>query len=254
MRLNNKTYPSYFYMESNPNKLDVPFVFKDVFEFYKNNSQFDVNLCIDIFKNTKKKYFITESFSNSIHQAEGKIMELAQKQGIEEWIKEFDDDSGLLFFDGGYILYEIKNREIKIFWFNKYVLRGAAYIIKDNLYGCLTEDVDSTLYFMRGFFCSLWFIKNCEIEQKILKPKEKYREGGNKHFNESKSDLIILDCRWFTELISNIPFLVKGHFRWQPIGQGRQQRKLIWIEDFKKEGYHRKATKEIIDGEKIEKD
>lgn len=250
MRLNKNTYPSYFTMEESIKKLDRMFVYPEVLDFYKNSAikgmHFDINYSIELFNKVKNKYFITHSFSNSIHKAQNKIMQLAEKRGMIDFMKDFEDQSGIYFFDGGWLLYEINNNEFTIFWFNKSILRGSCYIIDDNLYGCLTEEKDSILHFVRGFLSTLWFVKNCDIEQKILKPKEKYRENGNRHFNESKSELIVLDCRWFTELIRDIPFLVKGHFRWQPVGEGRSQKKLIWIEDFKKEGYHRKATKELI--------
>ena len=39
------------------------------------------------------------------------------------------------------------------------------------------------------------------------------------------------------------PFGVKGHFRNQPIGENREERKLIYIDEFMKTGYHRTATK-----------
>lgn len=86
-----------------------------------------------------------------------------------------------------------------------------------------------------------YFIKNCEIEIKELKPKEKYRTKGEKHLNESKKQIRILDCTWFTTLISNIPQNVSGHFRWQACGKEFSQRKLIWIKDFVKNGFTRKA-------------
>ena len=253
MRLNQNTYPSYFTMES-ITKMDAyshvffngKFAHPDVLDFYSKNKQFDINYSIEVFNKAQNKYFITHSFSNSIHQAQSKIMEFAEKRGMIDFMKDFKDETGIYFFDGGWILYEIKDNQFTIFWFNKNILRGSCYIIDDNLYGCLTEDRDSILHFVRGFLSTLWFVRNCDIEQKIIKPKEKYRENGNKHYNESKSELIVLDCRWFTEMIRDIPFLVKGHFRWQPVGEGRSQKKLIWIEDFKKEGYHRKATKELI--------
>lgn len=39
------------------------------------------------------------------------------------------------------------------------------------------------------------------------------------------------------------PFSVSGHFRNQPIGEGRVNRKTIYIDSFMKEGYNRVATK-----------
>ena len=246
MRLNQNTYPSYFTMGS-IKRINPMFVHKGVLDFYgeEKNRHYDINYSLEIFKRAKKKYFITNSFSNSIKKAEDKIMEFAQKRGMSDFVKEFEDEVGILFFDGGWLLYETKDKQHTIFWFDKNILRGSCYIIDDSLYGHIGEDTDFILYFVRGFLSTLWFIRNCDVDQKIIQPKEKFRENGNKHYNESESDLIILDCRWFTELIRDIPFLVKGHFRWQPIGEGRNRKKLIWIEDFKKEGYHRKAAKKL---------
>jgi len=241
MRLNKNTYPSYFTMQESIKKLDVH---SDIIDFYSKNKDFDINYSIDVFNKAQKKYFITHSFSESIHKAEDKIIDFAEKRGMINFISDFKDESGIFFFDGGWILYEIKDKKHSIFWFNKNILLGSIFIINDNIYGCISKDKDIS-YFVRSFLTTLWFIRNCDVEQKIMKPKEKYRENGNKHYNESENELIILDCRWFTELIRDIPFLVKGHFRWQPVGEGRNQKKLIWIEDFKKEGYHRKATKEL---------
>jgi hypothetical protein len=79
-----------------------------------------------------------------------------------------------------------------------------------------------------------------------MKPNEKHKENGNKHYNESKSDIIVLDCKWFTDLIRSIPFHVNGHLRWQHCGEKFSKRKLIWVSDFEKQGYVRKATKEKI--------
>lgn len=42
------------------------------------------------------------------------------------------------------------------------------------------------------------------------------------------------------------PFPVKGHFRNQPIGSGRKEQKLIYIDGFMKTGYNRDATKTKI--------
>ena len=191
----------------------------------------EINKEDKIGKNDKENYVVDLLFENIFYKDD-------YNDNVEKYFDKIYhtilDETGIYFFDGGWILYEIKNNQHTIFWFNKNILRGSCYIIDNNLYGCLTEDTDSILHFVRGFLSTLWFVRNCDIEQKIIKPKEKYRENGNKHYNESKSELIILDCRWFTELIRDIPFLVKGHFRWQPVGEGRTQKKLIWIEDFKK--------------------
>ena len=87
-----------------------------------------------------------------------------------------------------------------------------------------------------------------KVEVKEIKPKEKTYFNKDKYFNETKSNITVLDCRWFTDLIRNIPFQVKGHLRWQVYGEKNQKRKLKWIDEFEKHGYTRKATKTTTEG------
>ena len=47
------------------------------------------------------------------------------------------------------------------------------------------------------------------------------------------------DSKWYTEVCNDNDFNVSGHFRLQPYGDG--SRRLIYINEFVKHGYHRKA-------------
>lgn len=89
------------------------------------------------------------------------------------------------------------------------------------------------------------FRKYAEVETKILKPKMKAELFKCKYHNDSDHQIEIMDSTWFTEFIKSEAFKVRGHFRLQAHGEGRVGRKLIWIKDFKKEGYTRKAKKEL---------
>ena len=51
----------------------------------------------------------------------------------------------------------------------------------------------------------------------------------------------IVDSTWFTTLIKSDAFKVSGHFRLQPYGEGMKQRKLVWIDEYVKQGIVRKA-------------
>ena len=53
-------------------------------------------------------------------------------------------------------------------------------------------------------------------------------------------DYYLFDSKWYTEICNDECFQVSGHFRLQPYGDGT--RKLIWINEYTKNGYHRKAT------------
>lgn len=65
----------------------------------------------------------------------------------------------------------------------------------------------------------------------------------NKYFNETKSPIEILDSSWFTTIIRTEGFGVTGHFRLQPYGPGRTMKKWVYINDYEKHGYVRRAKK-----------
>lgn len=84
-----------------------------------------------------------------------------------------------------------------------------------------------------------------EITTKTLNPKEKTKINSFKAFlNNSKFPVTYVDSLWKQRICVN-GFKVRGHFRMQPFGEARIKRKLIWIEEFSKEGYNRKATREL---------
>ncbi len=97
------------------------------------------------------------------------------------------------------------------------------------------------LSFLVTFLC---FIKHVELETKIIKAEKKDYHAGIKYVNETKRSIEILDSTWFTTIIRSEGFKVGGHFRLQPFGKDRSQRKLIWISDFEKQGYTRIAKQQ----------
>lgn len=56
-------------------------------------------------------------------------------------------------------------------------------------------------------------------------------------------DVIVVNTLYDENEKTINPFAVTGHFRNQPIGPGRKETKLIYIDQFMKTGYTRKATK-----------
>ena len=101
------------------------------------------------------------------------------------------------------------------------------------------------LGYFRTYIMLLYFIDRCEIETVVVKPYEKAKVSGDKFYNEyGKHEISVLDAKWYRELIINSPYGVSGHLRFQPYGEGRTKRKLIWIAPYEKQGYHRKAKKE----------
>ena len=50
-----------------------------------------------------------------------------------------------------------------------------------------------------------------------------------------------LDASWYTTIIRSEGFGVRGHFRLQPCGPGRTEKKLVYINEYRKHGYVRRA-------------
>ncbi len=98
-----------------------------------------------------------------------------------------------------------------------------------------------TGYYIAFIVTFLCFIKHAELETKIIEPKARGKHAGTKYVNETKQRIEVLDSSWFTTIIRSDGFKVGGHFRFQRTGTGRSQKKLIWIQDFEKSGYTRKA-------------
>jgi hypothetical protein len=89
------------------------------------------------------------------------------------------------------------------------------------------------------------FRKYAKVETRILQPKSKAELFKCKYHNDNDYSIEIMDSTWFTTLVKSDEFKVRGHFRLQPCGQAFAERKLVWIKDFTKEGYTRKAKKEL---------
>lgn len=64
--------------------------------------------------------------------------------------------------------------------------------------------------------------------------------------NDLPANVNLLTCRWFTDLHKSNPFLVRGHFRCQPCGTDNMDRKLVWIDQYLKDGYTSEAVKDKV--------
>ena len=96
----------------------------------------------------------------------------------------------------------------------------------------------------RAFYWTILFslfIKYSDTDTKVLLPKTKINAFNCRYSNLTKEKFTILDSTWLTTLVKSDSFKVRGHFRLQPCGPGLKDRKLIWIDEFKKGGYTRKA-------------
>lgn len=83
-----------------------------------------------------------------------------------------------------------------------------------------------------------------DITEKHVPPKVKTQIGSTRFLNNSKLNITFCDSLW-KQRINVDGFKVRGHFRLQACGEEWKKRKLIWIEEFEKHGYNRKATIEL---------
>lgn len=125
------------------------------------------------------------------------------------------------------------------FWISKTAEQDPNfYHYKDNL-------VSYPIDMVKLMVITEMFKKYGNTEIKTIEPNRKIK--GNIYIkNESEFKVNYLDSTWFTTTISNNPFAVKGHFRLQPKKiNGEWTREIIWIKDFKKQGYTSVAKKII---------
>jgi hypothetical protein len=261
MRLNKNTYPAYMQLEGG-NYMNVE-VDELILQEITENKDFVqtkdalfsfTDAMRSVYEEAGRRYYITEPFMQAITTAYPKI-----KDG-QKHFRDVPNDCGVLFTNNGFTLYlsNPADKKLKLiaYGFTRNALTSFAFLTTDDRYGGVActlkdgkpfSDDEYLQQFINSILATIYFIHNCETEQKIVKPREKYRANGEKHFNESNNEFVVLDCKWFTELIRDTPFHVRGHLRWQAHGTGKQKRKLIWISDFEKQGYHRKATKQITE-------
>ena len=86
------------------------------------------------------------------------------------------------------------------------------------------------------------FLKYAEIEDKEIKANSKEKGIDCKYINETNSDIHYITSHYIHNLYVSGSFKVRGHWRLQPKKiENKWTRELIWINDFQKHGYTRKA-------------
>jgi hypothetical protein len=264
LRLNSTTYPSYMCLQAKD--FWGLHIDEKLSNHFKSDTLKIAQRAFDVFHSipTDCHYYITESFNNVVHESRDKLVPLVA-QAKFDYSKNKVFESAILMHHMGFALHKIGFEDgeaiTHLFVFSRTALIGYSRIthsgdlhVPDQSYGYMAINRESDGYkpesliaeIFQSYLSILFFIEFCEIETKVLSPKEKTKIAGQKYYNEQgKSPVTILDCRWFTELIRNAPFGVRGHLRWQRCGEGRSKRKLIWIDSFEKKGYHRRAQKQL---------
>ena len=93
------------------------------------------------------------------------------------------------------------------------------------------------------------FLKYADVEVISIYGNQRKTLPDKSDVVENKSGVRVqyIDSRWVREIIRAEGFKVRGHFRLQPIKdeEGEWTRKLIYINEFEKHGYHRRALKTL---------
>lgn len=238
-----------------------------LFESDKMFFDFFGRLFIDIWKlhcnNFKKEInVISKAFDSAALKASDKLIDL-YNDIIKNDTSDFKINGTFIVGDFVYMIdYEIKrgseDNELAFFMFDKYGIPLAYYYdsSKNKIYqngwisSCfdVNKDIDSIHKWIIGKFLFIviykMFKSYAQVETKIINPNSKIKEIACKYVNDTNFQITYLNSNWFTNLIKSDAFNVRGHFRLQPKKiNDKWTKELIWINEFQKSGYKRKATK-----------
>lgn len=247
MRINSNTHPVLATLESK----QYMHVLVDAFLVEKGlRTDILMALLAGIHGKASKRYYITEPFQEALDKAYPKIISDNKHMQLSK------KECGITITATGFSLYSLnpyEDTKLITLGFHRHQGLTCYAIIKSDGSTCAFgaslkdgkpfNDVTYAINYGHSILTLLYFIENCEIETYVAPANSKTRYDGNKFLNETKSNLTLLTCKWFTELIRDTPFNVSGHLRWQPCGVNRTKKKLIYISEYQKSGYHRKPQK-----------
>lgn len=123
-------------------------------------------------------------------------------------------------------------------------------IMHDHYSGLMPITEDAKYMFIVDFQCFIAlmaFLQYADTETVIVNNGQKKTtpSGGEMLVNSIGYPVKYIDSRWVREIIRTEGFKVRGHFRLQPCGEGRADKKLIYIHEYQKNGYHRRSGKDM---------
>ena len=189
-------------------------------------------------------------------------------------LEELDNEKGIVsspfFIEGSYVVYSIKNGCLTLWIFqdslDKYLSIPTYYIWacpKDKIKGeghqidimalplldnCMEANLRDYIDMVLDYLCLRLWAEVQLVKVSTTVKKDIKKNNKTQTVTEPGLDYYQFDSKWYTEISNDESFQVSGHFRLQPYGDGT--RRLIWINEFTKHGYHRKATiDKVKDGE-----
>lgn len=207
---------------------------------------------VDFFKD--KVQYISDPFYQAYNRGMSKLASVIDSEEINESgtfiSRSSPSETNTIFY---HICTEGKDENFKIygivFFFTKHTSKdkpALAICVQRNNKGhkcylseTATQQGLTDMSVITDVFSLILFMKYCELQTKVINAGKKEVHIGTKYINETKQNIEILDSTWFTTIVRGEGFGVRGHFRMQPYNTGGK--KLIWISDYEKTGYTKKA-------------
>jgi hypothetical protein len=207
---------------------------------------------VDHFK--QKVQYISDPFYQAYNRGVSKLASVIDAEDVNESgtfiTRSSPSETNTIFY---HLISEGKGSDFRltsvIFFFTKHTSKdkpALAIIVQRNNKGFkeYLSDVAAKnnctgMSVIADIFSLVLFMKYCEVQTKTINAGKKDTHVGTKYVNESLHNIEVLDSTWFTTIVRSEGFGVRGHFRMQPYGTG--DKKLIWISDYEKSGYTRKA-------------
>ncbi len=215
----------------------------------------------------ERQELLTKLMSNQNHKLyyiSPKVQDHAELIKYEKvnmnWFRDIKEKSGTYIINKTefFRFYIHPERIIHIAYFKSTTLPDGRPYVHYDIFGIRLNKGDAYMAGVPGqdetakqkFIKLLLFIELSEIVFKQIKPFQKTIvdniTGGkyeNKIINQTGYNVIFVGTNWNKTIIVSGQFSVSGHIRIQPFGTGRSHYKPIWIEEYQKSGYMKKAPK-----------
>lgn len=237
------------------------------FDFAVESTQLDrvrKSSAAETFKNYNKAFstvrVISSPFMEAIEKGVGKIFKAGLVDNIsgsgtfcfkrqEGFWETYCCDFSMVGDEIERIIFYYLQGDRLIIYFNAVIDQAEEYVSPQALTDGIQRE-ERVAIEMGRFIDFFAFTKYAQVETQYLPAGQKVKGIDCKYVNETKSNITILDSKWFTTLVKSDGFKVRGHFRLQPKKiNGVMSKELIRIADFEKTGYTAPARKLAVHGE-----
>jgi hypothetical protein len=256
-RINYRNYPTIEMIGDVENKKHNIKVYQEDTESSRQNVDEILKITKETLIKKTKVTSVSKNFVDTVIYSFDKIADIINKD-IKDGQRIILEES---FIIDGFIIHTVQRYSLMEFYVKTSVfakdgyLVGVYYTDKPHSFNFLWEtrtqpyfySINKNRYNLAIYFTKIvlnisYFKKYASVEIIESKAKTKRNLFGCKYLNETDLDIEYLDSKWFTTLVNDKGFKVRGFFRLQPKKKdGEWTKELIWIDEFEKKGYLRKA-------------